>query len=280
MKTQKTPSNAPASQTRPAKPVEPRNTVSLKPGANLTVTPKQPQPGKATGVTLTLADKAGEKVSELQLLHTKPVHLIAVSEDLTDFIHTHPVKKPNGTYVADVTFKLPSNYRLWTEFQPRGASAPTLDVANVATKGAAPTMVMLAVDSSASKKVGTTQVSLHGAESLKAGKLATLHFDFKDASSGAPAKLQPLLGAPGHAIVISSNRESFMHLHGEAMDSPMPSGMNMSGGHAGHGGGTQSVQGSKIAFQARFPEPGLYRVFAQVNRDGKTVTVPFTVQVN
>lgn len=276
MQTNKSRPSAGATQAKPVSPPKPSSEPKLKPGANLMVAPKQPAPGKPAKVTLTLTDKSGAKVDQLASLHTKPVHLIAVSEDLTDFIHTHPVRKPNGTYVADVNFKTPSNYRLWTEFQPKGASGATTDVADVATKGAVPTMVTLAVDSANAKTVGNTTVKLHGGEALKAGKLATLHFDFEDARSGSPAKLSPLLGAAGHAIVISSDRSKFMHLHGEAMDGQMPS----SGGHGAHGAPASTVQGSRVAFAARFPEPGLYRVFAQVSRDGKTVTVPFTVRVS
>lgn len=250
---------------------------ALRPGANLKVSPEAPTPGRAAKITLDLVDGAGRKATALEDLHTKPVHLIAVSEDLSDFLHVHPQSTGGSAFAVDATFKLPSFYRVWTEFQPKGARSATIDVANVATKGAAPTMVALVVDGDSSKSAGTTRAALSGAGGLQAGRKATLTLDFTDRSTGRPAKLEPLLGAPAHAIVVSSNRDVFQHLHGALADAPAPA----AGAHAGHdmGGARPAGAATKISFETTFPAPGLYKVFVQAQRDSQVLTVPFVVQV-
>ncbi len=252
--------------------------ASARPGANLTVEPNTPVPGRSARIQLDLVDASGRPASALEDLHTKPVHLIAVSEDLTDFLHVHPKSTGGSTYEVDATFKLPSFYRLWTEFQPKGARAATIDVADVATKGAAPTMVALVVDGDSAKVANKTRGALSGAAALQTGKKASLTLDFTDSSTGRPAKLEPLLGAPAHAIVVSADRKEFQHLHGALAGAPAAP----AGGHGGHDMGAMRPAGAatKISFETTFPGPGNYKIFVQAQREGQVITLPFVVRVS
>lgn len=268
------------STTRPS--TQPKNVA--KPGAKLTTSPAAPVPGKAAKVKLELTGKDGKPVQDLVLLHTQPVHLIAISEDLSDFVHVHPVATGPGRYEVDATFGKAARYKVWTEYQPRNERDAKFETSVLSTAGWKPGKPSVTADSKTPKRIGDTNVALHGAEQLKAGKLATLHFAFTDAITGRPANLQPWLGAAGHAIVVASDLQSFQHLHGAG------DGGEARGGHGGHHGGGHAdhgmapthagmVVGAGVSFDVKFPAPGTYKLFAQVMRYGEVLTVPFTVAV-
>jgi hypothetical protein len=264
----------------PAKPIGNTKAISGT-STKLTVDPTTPKPGVNARVTVDVS-KAGKAPVGFQDLHTKPMHFIAVSEDFTDFIHVHPERGSGSVFSVDVAFDKASRYRTWTEVQPTGDDKPTIAVADIATQGAAPTSVQLAVDGDSQKTVRGLRVILTGAAALKAGSDAKLTLDVVDSASGKPAKLQTLLGAPAHAIAISSDREQFMHLHAaRAGGATVPAGGG--GAHGAHNMGTTTAPAgapTKLAVDVKFPAPGLYKIFVQMQKDGDVVTVPFVVNVS
>jgi hypothetical protein len=98
---------------------------------------------------------------------------------------------------------------------------------------------------------------------LVAGRETDLSFAISDAATGRPADLEPFLGAPGHLLVMSADLVDAIHSH------PDTAGARGQGPEAP----------SKITFPVRFPRPGPFRMWLQVQRRGQVVTVPFTVDV-
>jgi hypothetical protein len=70
--------------------------------------------------------------------------------------------------------------------------------------------------------------------------------------------VQPYLGALGHLILVHEDGETFVHSHPDELDPKA--------GKDGH-----------LAFLARFPKPGRYRGWVQIQRAGVVETGPFTV---
>ena len=186
-----------------------------------------------------------------------------------------------GTFDAKLTFKKDAHYRLWTEVKPQGANKELLQVDDVSTAGAISSPARLVVDSDKPKIIGDAHAALTGAESIVANKKATLTLALTDHASGRALALEPLLGAGGHAIVVSADRAHFSHEHGSVVASsttPRTAG----GAHGGHGraGATATaVPGSNVAFDVTFPAPGRYRVFFQTQARGEVITVPYNVDV-
>jgi len=222
--------------------------------------------------------------AKLATVHEKKVHTIVVSDDLSEFAHIHPEPRRGGSWSVDYTPAKAGGHTVFAEMTPQGRGAKTelkrfdLDVA-----GTAATPVVLKADKRA-KTVGSLKVDLEtDPRSLRAGEPAMLTFDLTDAKTGkAPDKMEKYLGAQGHAITISADRKNFVHAHpledGAMPDMPgmdhgaMP-GMDQGAAPAASGKST------KIQFAATFPEQGLYKVWGQFQRDGKSVTVPFVVKV-
>ena len=269
-------------QTAPTKKVAPPKHDASTHSVSLTTNPAAPKVGRETTVNISVKDAAGAAVTKFADLHTKPMHLIAISEDLSDFQHVHPAVSGQGSFDAKLTFKKDAHYRLWTEVKPQGANKELLQVYDVSTAGAVSSPARLVVDSDKPKIIGDAHATLAGADNLVANKRATLTLALGDHASGRPLDLEPLLGAGGHAIVVSADRGHFSHEHGSvvAANTPAPPAGGH-GGHGGHGGGGggATVRGSNVAFDVTFPAPGRYRVFFQTQARGEVITVPYTVDV-
>ena len=74
--------------------------------------------------------------------------------------------------------------------------------------------------------------------------------------------LEPYLGAFGHLMIIHQDGQTFVHSH------PMED----------EAGIAQSKLGN-VAFNARFPKPGIYKAWGQFQRNDKVITIPFVFEV-
>lgn len=69
--------------------------------------------------------------------------------------------------------------------------------------------------------------------------------------------LEPYLGAMAHVMVLSADGRDFVHVH--AVDS--------------------RSSASRMSAHAVFPRAGLYKLWAQLQRQGKVATIPFVVRL-
>ncbi len=259
--------------------------------AKITLVPAHPRVGGRTHVAMDLRTRSGKPAVDLLPVHTRFVHAIAISEDLTEFVHEHPVRRDPTTSKFEVDLKLgkAQNYRLWTEYQPKGAASAIASTLDFDVGTARPAAAKLVVDSSTPRRVAGLTVTLEGAEKLKAGKPARLTFNFKH--NGKLVPVEPYLGAPGHMVLVSPDRATFMHVHGRTpKDPPMPtmnmSGMSMSTADSRamthmhtHSGMALNTSG-QVIFDVTAPsKPGLYKLFMQVGHNGGAITVPFVISV-
>jgi hypothetical protein len=178
-----------------------------------------------------------------------------VSRDLRFFAHEHPVQKGE---VFDLAIDLaPGAYMTIADFLPLGGSPQMVHRAVVAPGAASPfAETVTLVEDLADKVVDgiRMQINVDG----RPGRLdAVVRFRFTDASTGTPiANLQPYLGASGHLLIVSPDLTHGVHAHPESVTS-----------------------GPDINFGAEFPVAGVYKLWVQVQRDGKVFTAPFVVRV-
>jgi hypothetical protein len=102
---------------------------------------------------------------------------------------------------------------------------------------------------------------------LTAGKQATFTFNFS-AGGAAVVDLQPWLGMAGHLIARRTDGALFAHIH--AAEQMPPADPILAAG---------TIYGPNIRFAYTFPQPGRYQLWAQFQRAGEIVTVPFEVEV-
>jgi hypothetical protein len=106
------------------------------------------------------------------------------------------------------------------------------------------------------------QISLKLPQEKIIAKMDTdIVFSISDASGNPIIDLEPLMGAGGHSVIISSDIQEFLHVH--PTDEVEP---NWKGG-------------PNVSFRASFPKPGLYKAWGQFQHKGKIMMADFVLKV-
>ena len=177
---------------------------------------------------------------------TKLMHMIVVSDDLTDFAHVHPTLLPNGHFTIELHLAHPEEaYHIYLDGLPHAQGRQVFRFDLPSTNGASPASRYLHAAGS-SVSVGPYVITIDPT-SVPIGEIATI--SVRVLKNGRPANdLHPYLGAMSHGILIGTNDLAYMHAHGmtQAMldmtsgandcgDSmmmamaPMPSDLNIGG---------------------------------------------------
>ncbi|MCY7346161.1 MAG: cupredoxin domain-containing protein [Pyrinomonadaceae bacterium] len=248
------------------------------------------QAGTPSTLSFTVKDKQGEVIKDLQIVHEKPMHLLVVSSDLAEFYHIHPEPQADGSYAVAHVFPNGGDYKFYADFTPKDA-VQVVERIDVKVAGAERAKVALAADSKFEKTVDGLKIVMKPSAETKAGQELMLDFQAFDAKTNKPATdLQNYLGELAHFVLISEDLKDFVHAHpmakGEHKESgKMNDAMKMddhnSDGHE-HSkaeGETNKPSASEVSAHTAFPRSGLYKIWAQFQRGGKVITVPFVVNV-
>jgi hypothetical protein len=236
-----------------------------------------------TSLILKVRNAKSELVRDLPLVHEKPIHLILVSDDLAEFNHLHPEPQPDGSYRVGFTFPHGGSYRLYADFTPTGASQIverySMDVSGTPALHAA-----LIEDKSLTKSSGGLRVKMQPGEPLRTGRDVLFNFIVTDEATGQPVTdLQPYLGSLAHFVIITEDTNKYLHVH--PMEAGAMPGMD-DGTMMGKmdeqpqiGPSTKASASITISAHTAFPEAGLYKLWAQFQRGGQVITVPFVLRV-
>ena len=252
--------------------------------------PGQISANESATLAFTVKDSKGAVVKDLQVVHEKPLHLLIVSQDLAEFYHVHPELSPDGSYRVQHTFPNGGGYKLYADFTPPN-SKQVVERIDVKVSGVERQKVALVADTKLEKSVDGLKVSMKPSVGIKAGQELMLDFAAFDAATGKPATdLQNYLGELAHFVIISEDMVDFVHAHpmakGEKMDGMKMDGENAkdhnANGHS-HGNDDSNMSGkptaSEVSAHTTFPRAGLYKLWAQFQRGGKVISVPFIVDV-
>lgn len=247
--------------------------------AELTTEPREVSAGAPATLAFTVKNSSGETVRDLAIVHEKPMHLLVVSDDLSEFYHIHPDQQTDGSYRVAHTFPNGGRYKLYADFTPPGG-AQVVDHFDLQVSGTPRPRVALTPDRTMTKTVDGLRVRMSPSRELRAGQELMLDFAAFDARTGRPATdLQNYLGELAHFVIISEDMTDFLHAH------PMARGAEGHGGHgdsnaAPHAHGNATQRGtSEVSAHTTFPRAGLYKVWAQFQRNNQVITVPFVIRV-
>ncbi len=248
------------------------------------------QAGQPATLAFTVKDKQGATVKDLQIVHEKPMHLLVVSKDLAEFYHIHPEQSPDGSYRVEHTFPNGGEYKLYADFTPKEATQ-VVEQVDIKVGGAERARVPLVADTNFTKTVSGLRVVMKPDGAIKGGQELMLNFATFDAGTNKPATdLQNYLGELAHFVIISEDMKDFVHAHPMSKGEHDKSGkMKMDGKTDDHNadghqhstmeGITTKPSASEVAAHTAFPRSGLYKVWAQFQRGGQIITVPFVVNV-
>jgi heavy metal-binding protein len=216
--------------------------------------------------------KTGAQVKEFNVFHTMPFHLFIVSHDLKHYSHIHPIQQPDGSFTIDTVLPEPGQYEIFCDLFPVGAAPQVLhrSLATADSPSANSVQTKLEADKSLTKTVGGIrfELTLQPPQPV-AGQPTLLSYNLVDAKTGLPVTdLQPYLGAWGHAVALRDDATDFLHSHATRS---VPTGTDRS---------RRPFSDPRIDFSAVFARPGQHRIWSQVQRNDKVVTVSFTLSVS
>ena len=223
-----------------------------------------PEAGRNTALTISVAEKSGTPVREFEFVHDKLMHLIIVGEDLSYFAHIHPTLAGSGNFTINHLFPESGTYKLWVDFKPKGGNQ-TLVTFSADVKGLPTHSLRILVYDGVYIKESSDRnyrISLKlPQERIVAKRDTDIVFSISDALGNPITDLEPLMGAGGHSVIISSDIQEFLHVHP-----------------------TDEVEqnwkgGPHISFRTSFPQPGLYKAWGQFQHNGKIIMADFVLEV-
>jgi len=203
----------------------------------------------------TILDSAENAVTEFDVTHARPLHLIVVRSDGAEFRHVHPELDEDGTWSIPWAWEAAGAYRLFADFRPAGHDR-TLTLTTTAT------VLGSLADSDAPARdervvrAGPFEVELSG--DPVAGAEAELEFTVR--RDGRPVRtIQPYLGAAGHLVMLRAGDLGYLHAH--PLDEAETAGA--------------SDLGPVIRFAATPPTAGEYLLYVDFQVDGRVHTAAF-----
>jgi hypothetical protein len=225
-----------------------------------------PHAGVASPLTFTFRDARGGKLRFLEKIHERPVHLIVVSRDLSEFAHIHPQPAPGDVFQVTHTFAHGGEYAAFADFTAPG-EGPALQRTLIEVGGTPAKTQSLIVDTNFTKIAAGVRVILNLPSKLRAGEDLPLSFTL-DANN-----LEPYLGAWAHIMLVSADRQTFIHAH-PLEDTPSASPLVHT-----HARSLAGPSPSTIRTITGFARPGLYKLWFQFQRSGEVQTLAWVLRV-
>lgn len=228
-----------------------------------------PRVGEKAEVSLSLETSGGMTMAphELAITHTEKMHLMVIDPSLEDYHHVHP--KPqglDGLYTFEFTPKKGGVYKVFTEVVPVRSRRQALALSELEVAGASE---LPRFERSTVSVVDGIRFEIKGAsEVLSTNRDYRFELSVTDAVSGKPTDLEVVMDAKGHMVAFDRKANGFAHMH------PIDSVASIRTAGAGVNTG-----GSELAFLFNVPNPGWYRLFAQIQVDGEPVFGRFDLKV-
>lgn len=243
------------------------------------VNPGSVKANEQAEMTFTVKNSAGETIREMEIVHEKLIHLLVVSEDLQEFYHLHPEQQSDGSFKASFSFPNGGYYRIYADLKPKGGEQLVKNFTQTVVGNERP-KVPLKVDEKFEKTVGGLRVVMKPDAALESGKDAMLNFEVFDAATNQPVTdLEKYLGEYAHFVIISEDLRDFVHAHPMSKDN-VKSEEHSHDSNAKRDDKFMNQNAEAIvSAHVAFPNAAKYKIWAQFQRGGKVIDVPFVVEV-
>ena len=189
---------------------------------------------------------------DLNLSHTKKIHLIAYDESLQEFNHVHPTFD-GLTWNVVLNLPVDGSYFVWAQGELLDGTAFSTFVNGNLINGAPKNSTLPLGDvRNASDKETVFEMAK---SKIRAGKMVMLNFKVSRTDGVTPI-MAPYLGAFAHVIATPASGNELIHVH------PM-----------------QGNEPNSGMIHATFPKEGTYRLWVQFIEHDELKTIPLSVVV-
>jgi hypothetical protein len=224
------------------------------------------QRGKIQTVNIKLTALKDHKkihLTDLREVHTKKIHVLIFDQTLTDYQHVHPIPtKEAGIYQFDWTPHNEGPYRLWVNIVPSKTGEEEYVRADFPQVGTSSKDIDRKLSLSEKKGENTYSLSFD-VKDLKKDKAVMGTIKVVDSQGQGVSILEPVMGAFAHIVAINEDFETIAHVH--------PMGKEPSN--------KKDRGGPELQFHFEPEKSGYYKIWLQVQLNGKDVFVPFGVWV-
>lgn len=210
-------------------------------------------PGTVTAGTETELRITPKTPVELQESHEKKMHLIVVSEDLSDFRHLHPVQDGDA-YTVKTTFPHGGKFYLYADYVPAGGEQ-TVERLEATVQGETPAPEVYGTEKLTGSSGAYSLTLVTDGNKFTVGHMAIDGILKKDGKAIDPAGIDDYLGAKAHVVLIGMAGKDYLHVHPEVAD-------------------------GRYKLHTTFPTGGTYRGWIQFQIQGALYTTDYVIQVN
>ena len=228
-----------------------------------------PRAGDEVLVDLHLETSGGMSIAahELAITHTEKMHIMLIDPSLEDYHHVHPKSGGlDGIYRFAFTPKKAGNYRVFTEIVPLRSRRQAIALSELEVTGKPN-------DTKFKRSIQSTVNGVHfelvGAPKvLKTGRDYSLDLNIRN-EDGSSIILETVMGSKGHMVAFDAEAKGFAHMH--PFDEVITS----------RTAGLSAVEreDSELTFLFNVPNPGWYRLFAQIQVKGEALFGHFDLYV-
>lgn len=220
--------------------------------------------GNASKISVRITDKKTGKpvtAADLDVAHTKKIHLLIVDPSLSDYHHEHPTETAPGVWSFTFTPRAGGEYVVFADLLPMASKAQEYVRGTIKVSG---TPRALETKETHSVTVDAYRFALQiegGKIPLEGGAMVKVSVTKPD---GSPAKnLEPVMGAFAHGVGFTPDTKTVLHVH-PLGDEP-----------------TSDAQrgGSELSFHLAPAAAGFYKFYVQVQIDGKDKFAGFRINV-
>jgi hypothetical protein len=217
--------------------------------------------------------------------------------EMDRFYHLHPVRGAENTFSESLPRVSAGDYQIFADVVRESGFADTMtaritlpELTGQALNGDDSMAEASAISSAAKKTMvplegGGSAEWILGGQPIHSGVPMILRFRILDQNGKSASDLEPYMGMAGHLIIVNRDLSVFAHVH-PAGSVPMAAVMLLEKEKAVGGEGMAGMPGmhdrglpNEVTFPYGFPQPGDYRLFMQIKRNGRVQTGVFDVHV-
>lgn len=233
-------------------------------------------------LVFTLSDaQTGKPLIDFEEEFTKELHVIAVDNALSTFLHEHAEQADaEGRFSVTMRFPKPGLYHVYADAVPSdmGQQVLRFDLP-VGQPAAATASIQPQRADVLESSDGPYTVELI-APDLQAGKEAEMKLRILKGGRAAE-DLAPYLGVAAHAVFIAASDLAYVHAHATAAQPEQPHGAGAHGGHGGHGATRDEERiAPELSVHVTPPAAGIYALWVQFIGGSEIRTVPFKLAVS